>query len=62
MVVQVERANMVELRVVRWTKYGHDRLYVSTTDGVRVGWLDLRPNPLTEATRAADTWCERGRD
>ncbi len=27
--------------VKRWTRYGKDRLYVSTEDGQRVGWLDL---------------------
>lgn len=29
------------LTVKRWTRYGQDRLYVSTEDGQRVGWLDL---------------------
>jgi hypothetical protein len=32
---------MEELVVSRWTKYGKDRLYVSTTGGEEVGWLDL---------------------
>jgi hypothetical protein len=29
------------LRVTRWRKFGHDRLYVSTGDDVRVGWVNL---------------------
>lgn len=32
---------MGELSVVRWSKYGKDRLYVNAADGVRVGWVDL---------------------
>jgi len=35
------------LVVSRWTKYGKDRLYVSTADGVRVGWQDLRTGLVT---------------
>jgi hypothetical protein len=27
---------------VRWSRYGHDRLYVSAGDGRRLGWHDLR--------------------
>lgn len=30
------------LQVRRWQRYGHDRLYVSTEDGRRVGYHDLR--------------------
>lgn len=29
------------LIVKRWTRYGQDRLYVSTETGERVGWFDL---------------------
>jgi hypothetical protein len=25
----------------RWRRYGNDRLYVETTDGLKVGWWDL---------------------
>lgn len=32
---------MEELTTARWRRYGKDRLYVSTADGIRVGWLDL---------------------
>src|SRR5436309_3443249 len=35
-----ENAAMAELTVVRWKRYGKDRLYVNTDDGTRVGWLD----------------------
>jgi hypothetical protein len=33
---------MGALSVVRWTRYGHDRLYVKTLGGDPVGWGDLR--------------------
>jgi hypothetical protein len=32
---------MTDLVAKRWTRYGKDRVYVSTADGTRVGWLDL---------------------
>jgi len=33
--------------VRRWTRFGKDRLYVSTSDGQRVGWRDLASGALT---------------
>lgn len=33
---------MEKLRVRRWSKHGHDRLYVTTSGGIKVGWYDLR--------------------
>lgn len=38
------------ITTVRWARGGDDRLHVSTTDGRRVGWYDLR----TGATRLTD--------
>lgn len=32
----------VQVRVRRWQKHGHDRLYVETSHGIKVGWFDLR--------------------
>ncbi len=32
----------MELIAKRWTRYGKDRVYVSTSAGERVGWLDLQ--------------------
>ena len=32
---------MSDVRVVRWRKYGKDRLYVSDLSGVSLGWYDL---------------------
>ena len=32
---------MTDLVAKRWTRYGKDRVYVSSPDGQRVGWLDL---------------------
>lgn len=33
---------MTEHVVKRWTRYGHDRLYVETPDGIRLGHWDLK--------------------
>ena len=33
--------SVTELETKRWRRYGKDRIYVSTADGQRVGWLDL---------------------
>ena len=38
---------MEEIVVSRWTRYGKDRLYVSTTGGEKVGWLDLETGHRT---------------
>lgn len=38
---------MAELTLVRWKRYGKDRLYVNTSDGTRVGWLDLHSGETT---------------
>lgn len=32
---------MPELQIVRWKKYGHDRIYVKTEQGAEVGVIDL---------------------
>ncbi len=40
---------MEEIVVSRWTRYGKDRLYVSTTGGEKVGWLDLESGERTLA-------------
>jgi hypothetical protein len=38
---------MEPLTSARWRKYGKDRLYVSTADGARVGWVDLTTGSAT---------------
>ena len=38
---------MEELVVSRWTRYGKDRLYVTTTGGEKVGWVDLETGNRT---------------
>lgn len=35
------------MTVTRWKKYGHERLYVSTENGQRVGWIDLKTGATT---------------
>lgn len=41
---------MSDVVVRRWKRYGHDRVYVSTTDGRRLGWRDLNTgNTVVEA-------------
>lgn len=42
------------LQVVRWTRYGRDRLYVKDADGQQVGWVDLLTGDrLVERVEAA---------
>ncbi len=36
-----ESRSTSKLLTQRWTKFGKDRLYVKTDDGLDVGWLDL---------------------
>ncbi|MEP6762351.1 MAG: nuclease-related domain-containing protein [Sporichthyaceae bacterium] len=38
---------MGDLQVVRWRKYGKDRLYVNDQDGLRIGWVDLLTGQVT---------------
>src|SRR3954452_13027418 len=38
---------MEDLLVRRWTRYGHDRLYVSTAAGHRLGWYDVKTGETT---------------
>ena len=35
------------LEVVAWKRYGHDRLYVNSSDGRRVGWIDRKTGEAT---------------
>lgn len=35
------------MKVTRWTRHGHDRLYVTSGDGSRVGWQCLRTGAVT---------------
>ena len=38
---------MSELSVVRWRKYGKDRLYINGPDERRLGWCDLATGAIT---------------
>jgi len=38
---------MGDLRVLRWRKYGKDRLYVNDEAGLRIGWVDLLTGDAT---------------
>lgn len=46
------------LRVRRWKRYGHDRLYVSTPTGESLGYLDLKTNHGVgvEVARSVEFW------
>ncbi|WP_223147804.1 nuclease-related domain-containing protein [Actinotalea sp. JY-7885] len=49
-------SDLRELSVVRWRKYGKDRLYVTAPDERRMGWCDLATGVVTvddDADRAA---------
>ncbi|MFE0446785.1 nuclease-related domain-containing protein [Streptomyces fungicidicus] len=37
----------MELKVTRWKRYGHDRLYANLPDGVAVGWADVKTGDIT---------------
>ena len=39
-----------ELQVTRWSKFGHQRLYVIGPDGLKVGWHDLVTGEDTSIT------------
>ncbi|MFD5097650.1 nuclease-related domain-containing protein [Streptomyces albidochromogenes] len=37
----------MELKVTRWKRYGHDRLYANLPDGTAVGWADVKTGDIT---------------
>ncbi|MFD4646009.1 nuclease-related domain-containing protein [Streptomyces sp. NPDC058441] len=37
----------MELKVTRWKRYGHDRLYANLPDGTAVGWADVETGEIT---------------
>ncbi|MFD7373748.1 nuclease-related domain-containing protein [Streptomyces mirabilis] len=37
----------MELKVTRWQRFGHDRLYANLPDGIAVGWADLKTGAIT---------------
>ncbi|MEU2075041.1 nuclease-related domain-containing protein [Streptomyces sp. NPDC013489] len=41
------RGGLVELKVTRWKRYGHDRLYANLPDGTAVGWADVTTGDIT---------------
>lgn len=47
------------LEVVRWRRYGQDRIYVNTHDGTRVGWLDRKTGETTLEIEELRTQFER---
>lgn len=49
----------MDLVVRRWTKYGHDRLYVSTPEGTKVGWLDVKTGQVTIESPEHEEDCRR---
>lgn len=38
---------MLQLTVVRWKRYGHDRLYANLPDGTAAGWADCTTGAIT---------------
>ncbi|MEU1498498.1 nuclease-related domain-containing protein [Streptomyces sp. NPDC005732] len=36
----------MELKVTRWKRYGHDRLYANLPDGTAVGWADVKTGEI----------------
>ncbi|MFJ3302890.1 nuclease-related domain-containing protein [Streptomyces sp. NPDC086549] len=41
------RGGLVELKVTRWKRYGHDRWYANLPDGTAVGWAGVRTGDIT---------------
>ncbi|MEV7784129.1 nuclease-related domain-containing protein [Streptomyces sp. NPDC088106] len=41
------QGGLVELKVTRWKRYGHDRWYANLPDGTAVGWADVRTGDIT---------------
>lgn len=37
----------MELKVTRWKRYGHDRLYANLPDGTAAGWADVGTEDIT---------------
>lgn len=37
----------MELKVTRWKRFGHDRLYANLPDGTAVGWADVKTGDIT---------------
>ncbi|MFJ4469188.1 nuclease-related domain-containing protein [Streptomyces sp. NPDC089424] len=37
----------MELRVTRWKRYGHERLYANLPDGTAVGWANVKTGNIT---------------
>ena len=37
----------MDLKVTRWKRYGHDRLYANLPDGTAVGWAEARTGDVT---------------
>ncbi|MFG2572316.1 nuclease-related domain-containing protein [Streptomyces sp. NPDC048481] len=37
----------MELKVTRWKRYGHDRLYANLPEGTAVGWADVKTGDIT---------------
>ncbi|WP_201774136.1 nuclease-related domain-containing protein [Demequina globuliformis] len=56
---------MAALHATRWKRYGHDRLYFTTADGDKAGYLDLATGTyegvpahlMTTAEESAGDWC-----
>lgn len=42
------------VKVIRWTRHGHDRLYVKADDGVDLGWWDLKAGQAHPAPAGTD--------
>ena len=46
-VAETGKSSAPALEIVPWKRYGHDRLYVNTSDGRRVGWIDRKSGAVT---------------
>jgi hypothetical protein len=48
MTIELMEWTMSETQATRWTRYGHDRVYVKLTEtGEQIGWLDVKTGTVT---------------
>jgi hypothetical protein len=65
MTIELMEWTMSETQATRWTRYGHDRVYVKLTEtGQQIGWIDVKtgtvavddPAHTTALLAAASNW------
>ncbi|MFE2131682.1 hypothetical protein ACFW9X_00255 [Streptomyces sp. NPDC059466] len=50
--LRADERGLVELKVTRWKRYGHDRLYANLRDGAVVGWTYAKTGTMRQPMAA----------